>query len=132
MEKIRMNKSVWLPPAAISYKGLITLNEMKKTYYIKVNTGEITQSATDSAWDFKIEATDEEIISLREFFDNNYSNEWKTFFRAHVPFMEYHNDKENDAYDDTIKKVYGMIYQLGDEEAKNHIESMGILDEGHN
>ncbi|MEH7343405.1 hydrolase [Bacillus sp. JJ1532] len=102
---------------------------MKKTYYIKVNTGEITKSATDSAWDFKIEATDEEIISLREFFDNNYSMEWKNFYRAHIPFMEYHNDKENDAYDDTLRKVYGMIYQLGDEEAKSHIASMGILDE---
>ena len=103
---------------------------MKKTYYIKVNSGEITQSATDSAWDFKIEATDEEIISLREYFDHNYSTEWKNFFRAHIPFVEYHNDKDNDAYDETIRKVYGMIYQLGDEEAKSHIESMGILDEG--
>ncbi|MEH7124188.1 hydrolase [Bacillus sp. JJ1773] len=105
---------------------------MKKTYYIKVNTGEITKSVTDSAWDFKIEATDEEIISLREFFDNNYSMEWKNFYRAHIPFMEYHNDKENDAYDDTLRKVYGMIYQLGDEEAKSHIASMGILDEDQN
>ncbi|WP_438824007.1 hydrolase [Bacillus sp. JJ1773] len=108
------------------------MDEMKKTYYIKVNTGEITKSVTDSAWDFKIEATDEEIISLREFFDNNYSMEWKNFYRAHIPFMEYHNDKENDAYDDTLRKVYGMIYQLGDEEAKSHIASMGILDEDQN
>ncbi|KAB2338910.1 hydrolase [Cytobacillus depressus] len=108
------------------------MSENKKTYYIKVETGEITQSTTDSAWDFKIEATDEEITSLREYFDHNYSNEWKSFVRAHIPFMEYHNDKDNDAYDKTIKKVYGMIYELGDEEARSHIESMGILDGDEN
>lgn len=117
-------------PAAINNKGLISLNETKKTYYIKVNTGEITQTPTASAWDFKIEATDEEIIELREYFNQNYDNEWAGFFRAHVPFLEYHNDKQNDAYDATIKKVYGIIYQLGDQEAKSHIESMGVLDMG--
>ncbi|MFE8698164.1 hydrolase [Cytobacillus sp. FJAT-53684] len=99
----------------------------KKAYYITVAQGEITQSATDSPWDFKIEATDAEILALREYFNQNYGTEWAGFWRAHVPFVEYHHDKANDQYDETIKKVYGMIYQLGDEEARNHIESMGIL-----
>lgn len=103
------------------------MNQAKKTYYITVGTGEISQSSTDSAWNFKIEATDDEITILREYFDQNYSTEWKNFFRAHVPFLEYHHDKENDAYDETVIKVYQMIYELGDQEAKDHIHSMGIL-----
>ncbi|WP_442595633.1 hydrolase [Neobacillus sp. D3-1R] len=100
----------------------------KKTYYIEVATGEISQSATSSTWNYKIEATDEEIIKLREYFDQNYSTEWQNFFRAHVPFVQYHYDRENDAYDKTMKEVYGMLYELGDEEAKKHIESIGILE----
>lgn len=101
--------------------------EQKKTYYITLGTGEITQSRTDSSWNFKIEATDDEIIALREHFDQNYSTEWQNFFRAHTPYVQYHHDRENDAYDETTKKIYGMIYDLGDEEARKHIESMGIL-----
>jgi hypothetical protein len=103
------------------------MDEQQKTYYIDVGSGEISQSATSSTWSYKIQANDEEITKLRELFDQNYSTEWKNFYRAHVPYLEYHYDRENDAYDSTIQQVYGMLYKLGDEEAKNHIESMNIL-----
>jgi hypothetical protein len=99
----------------------------KKPYYIDIGTGEISQSATSSTWNYRIEASDDEIIQLREYFDQNYSTEWQNFFRAHVPFVQYHQDRENDTYDKTMKEVYRMIHELGDDEAKKHIESMGIL-----
>lgn len=103
------------------------MTEQKKTYYIDVGTGEISRSATSSTWSYKIEATDEEISDLRELFEQNYENEWGSFWRAHTPYVQYHHDRENDAYDNTLKQMYGMIHKLGDEEAKNHIESMDIL-----
>jgi hypothetical protein len=103
------------------------MDQQKKTYYIDVGSGEISQSATSSTWSYKIQADNEEITQLRELFDQNYSTEWKNFIRAHVPYVEYHYDRENDAYDSTIQQVYGMLHKLGDTEAKNHIESMNIL-----
>ncbi|WP_042354706.1 hypothetical protein [Bacillus rubiinfantis] len=103
------------------------MSEQKDTYYIDVGTGGIYQSATASTWSFKIEATDEEIHQLRSLMDSNYLNEWGNFFRAHVPYVQYHYDRQNDAYDSTIQQIYAMIYQLGDQEAKTHIESMDIL-----
>lgn len=108
-------------------KGLDFLSEVKNTYYIYIANGQISRDRESSPWNFKIEATDEEITQLRELFDQNYKTEVENFYRAHVPFIQYHYDRENDAYDETIQRIYGMIYQLGDEEAKNHIESMGIL-----
>jgi hypothetical protein len=99
----------------------------KKTYYIGIANGEISQSSTSSPWNFKIEATDDEITDLREYFDQNHTTEWANFMRAHVPFVEYHNDRSNHVYDDNLMQVYRMIYQLGDEEARQHIKSMGIL-----
>lgn len=102
----------------------------KKTYYIDVGTGEISKSSTSSTWSYQIQATDDEIIELRELFDQNYSTEWQSFFRTHVPYVQYHYDRQNDAYDSTLQKVYGVIYRLGDEEAKRHIETMGILETG--
>ncbi|UII55297.1 hydrolase [Cytobacillus spongiae] len=103
--------------------------EQKKTYYIDIGSGEISQSETSSTWSYKIEATDNDIIELRELFEQNYSTDWQNFFRAHVPYVQYHFDRENDAYDRTMTKVYEMIHKLGNEEAKRHIESMGILTE---
>ncbi|MCM3725489.1 hydrolase [Neobacillus cucumis] len=103
------------------------MDEQKKTYYIDVGTGQILSNASSSTWSYKIEATDDEITQLRELFNQNYSTEWKNFFRAHVPFVQYHYDRENDSYDSTIQEVYGMLYKLGDQEAKNHIQSMNIL-----
>ncbi|WP_312469872.1 hydrolase [Neobacillus sp.] len=103
------------------------MDEQKKTYFIDVGAGEISQSATDSTWSYKIHASDQEITELRELFNQNYSTEWKNFFRAHVPYVQYHYDRENDAYDSTIQQVYGMLHKLGDEEAKSHIDSMNIL-----
>lgn len=101
--------------------------DQKKTYYITVNDGEISQSSTSSPWNFKIEATDDEIIELRELFDQNYSTEWEGFYRAHVPYLQYHFDRQNDKYDEGLTQIYRAIYRLGDEEAKNHIGNMGIL-----
>ncbi|WHY85086.1 hydrolase [Neobacillus novalis] len=106
------------------------MEEQKKTYYIDVGTGGISQSATGSTWSYKIQATDEEITELRELFNQNYSTEWKNFFRAHIPYLEYHHDRSNDAYDSTIQQVYGMLHKLGDDEAKSHIENMNILPNG--
>ncbi|MFO1444258.1 hydrolase [Bacillus sp. Bva_UNVM-123] len=102
------------------------MTENKNTYYITVGTGEISQSATASRWDYKITATNEEINELRSYFKQNYSTEWQSFVRAHIPFLEYHNDKENDEYDETMSKVYELLYKLGDDETRKHIEDMGF------
>ncbi|MBS4195110.1 hydrolase [Bacillus sp. FJAT-49870] len=80
-----------------------------------------------SPWEFMIQATDDEITRLRQLFDFNQENSVDDFLRTHVPFVEYHNDSTNDIHDENLIKVYEMIHQLGDEEARNHIESMDIL-----
>ncbi len=112
-------------------EGVRKLNDQKHDYYIEVGAAEISRSATDSTWSFKISATDEEITQLREVFDSNYSADWQSFYRSHVPYIQYHFDRENDAFDNNLLQVYEIIHRLGDEEAKKHIESMGILNENN-
>lgn len=106
----------------------IVEQQSKKTYYIAVGSGEISQVKSGSTWEYKIEATDEQIHQLRKLFDSNYASEVEGFLRAHVPFVEYHFDSSNDKYDTNMLKVFQMIYQLGDQEAKDFIQSQGILD----
>ena len=108
-----------------SERGMIM--EQKKTYYIEISSGEITQSASDSPWNYEIEATPEEIQTLRSYFDQNEKGDLVNFFRAHIPFLEYHHDEVNDVQDHQLKQVYQFIYQHGSDITKQHIESMGIL-----
>jgi hypothetical protein len=85
------------------------------------------QAGKEAEGHFQILATDKEIRQLQELFYENEQADWKTYGRAHIPFLEYHHDPQNDEYDNTMKQIYLMLYQLGNEEAKNHIEKMGIF-----
>jgi hypothetical protein len=100
----------------------------KKTYYVSVGSGEISRTKSETSYSFKIEATDEEITKLREYFDQAYAADIQSFVRAHIPFLEYHNDPQNDAYDEKLQKAYKMIYELGDHETQELIGQMGIID----
>lgn len=107
--------------------GGIRVAENRKTYYVWLPSGQIFQDSESSPWNYKIEANDEEIGQLRAYFNQNYSTEIGNFYRAHIPFLEYHHDPGNDAYDKTLHEVYELIYKLGDTNARNHIANMGIL-----
>lgn len=99
----------------------------KRTYYVAVGSGDILPVQTATPYDFEIEATEEEVILLQELFDNKYSSDWSTFIRAHLPYMQYHLDRENDSFDESLLAIYGMLHKLGKPETKQHIEDMGIL-----
>ena len=107
----------------------------KKTYYISVGSRGISQIKTATPFELEIEATEDEIRTLRGMFDEVYSEDWVGFFRAHVPYMQYHFDRPNDSIDNGLQNVYKMLYELGNPETRRHIESMGILNnhnsEGH-
>ncbi|KRG09399.1 hypothetical protein [Lederbergia galactosidilytica] len=100
----------------------------RQTYYISIGAGEIFSVPNASPWQFKIQATEQEIGKLRQIFDSNYTNSMADFARAHVPWVEYHIDPTNDRYDANLIQIYQMIYELGDQEAKDHIDGIGILE----
>ncbi|WP_404453779.1 hydrolase [Virgibacillus necropolis] len=103
----------------------------KKKFYVNMGTQEVSQIKYGNNQDFIIHATEEEVILLREKLNDMDQANTRAFFRAHVPIMSYHNDKSNDDYDGGMTGAYQMLYDLGDEEAKEHIESMGILSDRH-
>ncbi|WP_188206554.1 hydrolase [Alkalibacillus aidingensis] len=101
----------------------------KQKFYVSVERGEISEYKAGNNDDFIIYGDPEEIIALRECLDSVQSAELDTALRANVPFREYHNDHENDLYDYYFMKSYKMIYELGDETTKRHIESMPFFQE---
>ncbi|HET7628542.1 MAG TPA: hydrolase [Bacillales bacterium] len=98
----------------------------QRPYYIKIETGEIHSDPTISEWEFQIEATEDDVEQLRRLMEKIDNDSFHTFWRAHVPYP-YHQDEENHQYEDTLARIYRMIYDHGDEKAKAFIESIGIL-----
>ncbi|CDQ21384.1 hypothetical protein SAMN05192559_11818 [Halobacillus karajensis] len=96
-------------------------------YYINMGTREISLNHDGNNDDFVIYATSEEVRALREVFDEIYNADTESFYRAHVPFRPYHNDRANDETDMDMKMAFQKIYELGDETTKAHITEMGVL-----
>lgn len=99
----------------------------KKQYYVSLQSREISQIKHGNNADFTIYATEGEVSMLRTKLDRVYSAEFDTFWRAHVPFIPYHNDASNDRYDQSLTEAFEMIYQLGDEQTRSYIEESGVL-----
>ncbi len=85
---------------------------IKRKYYVNIGTQEISQIPFGTNSEFVIQANDEEIFLLREKFNEIHDADMGTFVRAHIPFVPYHNDSQNDDYDSGLKGAYQMIYEL--------------------
>ncbi len=100
----------------------------KRKFYVNVETGEISELKAGNNAQFTIHANPEEIKALRTCFEDKDHADFGTFWRSHIPFKEYHHDEDNDAVDSAMLRAYKLIYQLGDEEAREHISQFPFFD----
>jgi hypothetical protein len=101
----------------------------KQTYYVTVDGTIHTEKKVDDApYDFEIEATEEEINNLQDLFQEAYNEDWGTYLEAHIPYQTKDRQMESKDVDKKIKEIYTAIYQLGSEETKRGIKSLGIID----
>jgi hypothetical protein len=107
------------------------MEQEKRTYFVDIASGEVLENPVESSPSFKILANQSELKELKSYYSENSSADFQTFQRAQIPFREYHHDQENKDYDDSLRKIYAMIYLLGDEEARRHIEKYRILEDNH-
>ncbi|MBA4544429.1 MULTISPECIES: hypothetical protein [Thermoactinomyces] len=104
----------------------------KKTYYVTVEigqrSGEIRDhlEVNDANYDFEIKATEEEIERLERLFREAEEEDFTTFVKAHIPFLD-NESQENVKEDGTLRKIYRMIYQLGTEETKRRMDESGMI-----
>ena len=98
----------------------------KQTYYVNMTSETIMPEPADNP-SFTIHATPKEVELLQSAFEKNHDKDIVTWIRAHIPTFEYFDDPKNKEYDSTMKIIYAIIYSLGDQQARDHIESMGIL-----
>lgn len=103
----------------------------RKKYYVSMKSSEISQVKFDNNTDFIIYATEDEVTELRNKMESMYDADFQSFWRSHVPFVPYHNDQANDAYDMELTEAFQMIHDLGNEQTRTHIRSMGLLGDRH-
>ncbi|WP_160723669.1 hydrolase [Bacillus sp. USDA818B3_A] len=103
--------------------------EPRQSYYINIQSHEIFSEPNVEEWDFKIEATTSQAAVLERLFDKTDETDWESYFRAHVPYLEYHHQPQNKEYDLRMLLIYKFLYYLGDEKTRGHICEMGILNE---
>src|SRR5690625_123985 len=101
----------------------------KRKFYVSVESQEISELMAGNNNQFIIYGGPEDIIYLREIFDELQDAEFSTFWRAHVPFKEYHHDEDNDSYDESLLRAYKIIHELGDETTSKHIEQMPFFEQ---
>ncbi|HEX7065151.1 MAG TPA: hypothetical protein VF199_08825 [Bacillales bacterium] len=94
----------------------------KQKYYVSVGSGEILNAPVASSYQFEIEATPAEAGRLNTLFERANTASNNGFFR----FRDFEWNKNKD-FDQTLSSIYQTIHDLGDETARQHIESMDIL-----
>lgn len=103
----------------------------KKTYYVNLGSGEISQIPYENNQKYTIQATADDIKLLRIAFDRMDQANRGAYARAHIPILAYHNDRPNDDYDRELTEVFQMLYDLGDQQTKDHIKESGVLADNH-
>ena len=99
----------------------------KHSYFINIQSHDIFTEPNVEEWDFKINATESQVAVLERLFDKTDETDWESYIRSHIPFLEYHHQPENKEYDIRMMVIYSLLYYLGDEKTRAHIQDMRIL-----
>lgn len=98
----------------------------KKTYYVTVGAGQVLEDREVAPFELVIRANEEELNKLQELFEETSATSKEAAFTFSGSPMV--SDPVEDATSDgLIHDVYRMLYELGTEETKRHIESLDIL-----
>lgn len=101
--------------------------DKKEQYYVSIAQHKISQIPNAQDNDFTIMATRGEITELRHLFTEMDAADKRSHIRSAIPLQPYHDDQANQDYDESITSAYQMMYDLGDEEARDFIEQSRIL-----
>ncbi|EGL83334.1 hypothetical protein CathTA2_1118 [Caldalkalibacillus thermarum TA2.A1] len=99
----------------------------KQRYFVHPKTGEILDEQDPATFAFAIEATEEEMVELRNLFMELLEEESDTFFDAFFPFQQEEAMTDNEQYEQVLNHIYQKIYELGTAETKQQLENMYMI-----
>jgi hypothetical protein len=108
--------------------GVCVLEEMneKQRFYVSVQAKTVMYDQGDAAYELEIDATPEQIKRLHELFESASEADFTNYLRAHNPVLIIEDLVNHDWYDLHLQEIYRMLYELGTDETRAHIEKMGF------
>lgn len=98
---------------------------MKKyKLYVSLTDQRIYTYPDDAPWEYEIAVPKDYIPVFYRLFEQMKELEWRNFYRAHLPYIPYHNDKNNHDIDLRNKKVYALIHEFSNDETKEFIQEL--------
>lgn len=100
----------------------------KKTFYVSVQAGDVLEDPDVAAFEFEIEATDDQVALLQDLMDEWSQGDSRSPVSMFSYMGEEHSDDTRiDNYDARLERIYRYIHKLGTPETKRHIESMNVM-----
>lgn len=100
----------------------------RKTYYVAVGAGQVLEDPEAAAFEFEIRANEEELNKLENLFAELADAEESALVRF-VGWRSVSEREAGEATDAHLRDIYRLLYELGTEETKRHIESMNIMED---
>lgn len=92
--------------------------------YVSVTDQRIYHYPDDAPWEYKVDVQREYIPIFKRLFEQTNELEFQNFLRAHLPYVPYHNDRNNHLIDLRTQKVYALIHEFSDQPTKAFIEKL--------
>ena len=77
-----------------------------------------------SSYEFVLQMDPIKARKITKIFTQMQGLEAANAFRAHLPYIPYHMDRLNHEIDYRLYKVYALIHEFGDDEAKRFVEQL--------
>lgn len=103
-------------------KGWFCMKKCK--LYVSLTDQRVYTYPNDSQWEYEVSITPDYIPIFHRLFEQVNELELRNFFRAHLPYIPYHYDKNNHDIDLRTIKVYALIHEFSDHKTKKFIEAL--------
>lgn len=97
---------------------------MNKKVYVSIANQGIYRTPYESPWEFELNIERDALYAFEKLFQQYQLLEISNMWRAHLPAIPYHLDKENDAIDIRLMKLYALVHEYGDEKTKEFVEQL--------
>ncbi|MEG0259092.1 MAG: transposase [Lysinibacillus sp.] len=98
----------------------VYLSVANQTYFTSPHIG---------PWNFELDVDRQALQVFEKIFQQMQLLEISNMWRAQLPYIPYHQDKENHAIDLRLKKIYALVHEYGDADTRAFVEQLPYFDQ---
>lgn len=102
--------------------GVRTLREA--TLYVSISQLTCHHFPGNATGEFRLVLPSKFATVFQKLFQQINQLENGNIFRAHLPYIQYHEDQHNHSIDTRLKKIYAIIHEFGDPDTKRFVEQL--------